>query len=313
MKFSKIRKDYFIFSRKERNASIVLILIITGAILFPPIENLLASKSPENDYALLYDYFDSIKETENNFFDAENSFRENTSVNFTTKSTDHSENEKAVRELFYFDPNRIGEEEWLKMGINENIAKRIINYRNKGGVFKAKSDLLKIYGFSDDDFDAIEKYIVIDSVQSKKLSANQNDDIPFAGERKQTDLNSATIDQLTALGFSKEIAARILNFIKGVGGVYSADQLITIYGIDEEQLNEIRPFLIIDQTKMHLLNMNSATEEELAQHSYISDELAHAIISYRDASGRFVSVSEIMKVKGMYPALFEKLKPYLTI
>ena len=312
MKFNKIKKEYFIFSRKERNASIILIVIIAGAIVFPPVENLLASKSETADYSSMHNYFDSIRKTEVNLNEQENNYSESEYQKFNNETFYKPENETVVRQLFYFDPNKIGEEDWLRLGIKENIAKRIINYRNKGGVFRQKSDLLKTYGFSQNDFDALEDYIVIESVGTENKFTEKNK-IPFNGERQITELNSATLDQLLALGFTKETANRILNFIKGVGGVYSPEQIKTIYGIDADQLNEILPFLLIDQTQIRLININSATEEELAKHSYISDELAYAIVEYRTATGRFVSVSEIMKIKGMYPALFEKLKPYLII
>jgi competence ComEA-like helix-hairpin-helix protein len=238
-------------------------------------------------------------------------YDEKINKDYNYKTFQQQEN-KTERDLFYFDPNKINEEDWIRLGVKENIAQRIINYRNKGGIFREKSDLLKTYGFKQEDFDALENYIVLDSVQFLNKTIEKIDQ-PFTGERMPTDLNSATLEQLIALGFNKNISNRILNFVNGVGGVYSAEQLKSIYGVDEEQLNEIIPFLIIDQSRLHLLNINSATEEELAKHTYITDELAHAIIVYRENSGRFVSVSEIMKVKGMYPALFEKLKPYLII
>jgi hypothetical protein len=34
----------------------------------------------------------------------------------------------------------------LQLGFSPSLARRIVNYRTKGGVFKIKSDLLKMYG-----------------------------------------------------------------------------------------------------------------------------------------------------------------------
>lgn len=307
MKFSKIKKDYFIFSKKERNASVVLIIIIVIVIIFPPLQNLFATKAEPVDYDQMYAYFNSASQTANEDEPVMDEIKPDQKDFLSHEDVIHID-----RKLFYFNPNTITEEEWLQLGIKPSIAQRIIHYREKGGVFKTKTDLLKTYGFSQADYDALEEYILIPSDQPQFNSAEEQ--IIFqVGERQITDINVASADDLNKLGFAKDLSVRIYNYIKGLGGIYAVEQLKSVYGINEAQLEEITPYLFIDPGKIQLININLATENELAKHMYISDELAKEIINYRDNTGRFVSVSELMKVKGMYPALFEKLKPYLII
>ena len=62
---------------------------------------------------------------------------------------------------FYFDPNKLDREGWQKTGLNDRIISNIMRYRQKGGVFKDKEGLARIYGMDDSVFRILEPYIVI--------------------------------------------------------------------------------------------------------------------------------------------------------
>jgi competence protein ComEA len=62
-----------------------------------------------------------------------------------------------------------------------------------------------------------------------------------------------------------------------------------------------------------LLNINSASAQELEALPAIGPVTAQAIVDYRTANGPFRSVEEIVKVKGIGPATLEKLKPLITV
>lgn len=115
------------------------------------------------------------------------------------------------------------------------------------------------------------------------------------------------------LGFSADNAIRIIKFRESAGGIYSLDQLHTVFGIDMETLENVKAYLTVDKNHLIKININTVSFEQLANHAYISDELAQAIIDYKNLTGKFYSINELMKVKGMYPSLFEKLKPYLIL
>ncbi|HSN76403.1 MAG TPA: helix-hairpin-helix domain-containing protein [Anaerolineae bacterium] len=62
-----------------------------------------------------------------------------------------------------------------------------------------------------------------------------------------------------------------------------------------------------------LINLNSASAQELEALPAIGPVTAQAIVDYRTANGPFQSVEEITKVKGIGPATLEKLKPLITV
>ena len=61
------------------------------------------------------------------------------------------------------------------------------------------------------------------------------------------------------------------------------------------------------------LNLNTATQEELAQLPGIGEELARRIVEYREANGAFESVEELMEVSGIGEGKFAGLAGRITV
>lgn len=62
-----------------------------------------------------------------------------------------------------------------------------------------------------------------------------------------------------------------------------------------------------------LVNINTASREELMQLPGIGETRAEAILNYRQEQGRFQTIEDIMKVDGIKEASFEKLKELITV
>lgn len=62
-----------------------------------------------------------------------------------------------------------------------------------------------------------------------------------------------------------------------------------------------------------LININTASFEELKSLPNIGDATARNIIEYRTKNGFFSSIEDIKKVNGIKDALFEKIKEYITV
>ncbi len=62
-----------------------------------------------------------------------------------------------------------------------------------------------------------------------------------------------------------------------------------------------------------LININTATQSELATLPGIGEGIAGKIIKYRDENGSFKSIEDIMKVSGIKDKLFSKIKDQITV
>ena len=61
------------------------------------------------------------------------------------------------------------------------------------------------------------------------------------------------------------------------------------------------------------LNLNTATQEELAQLPGIGEELARRIVEHREANGPFETIEELMEVSGIGEGKFADLEGRITV
>ena len=62
-----------------------------------------------------------------------------------------------------------------------------------------------------------------------------------------------------------------------------------------------------------LVNINTASIDELKTLSGIGDSRAEDIVAYREANGSFSSIEDIKNVSGIGESIFSKIKPYITV
>lgn len=65
--------------------------------------------------------------------------------------------------------------------------------------------------------------------------------------------------------------------------------------------------------KEALVNINTATLEDLQNISGVGPSKAEAIIAYREENGRFQAIEDITKVSGIGEKSFEKIKSSITV
>ena len=62
-----------------------------------------------------------------------------------------------------------------------------------------------------------------------------------------------------------------------------------------------------------VVNINTATKEELTTLKGVGDKRAQEIIDYRKKNGNFKSVDELEKVPGVGPGLMKQIRPDVTV
>lgn len=231
---------------------------------------------------------------------------------------------KPVR-LFSFDPNTASVDQLEELGIPAFIAKRIEKYRSKGGKFRKKEDLLNIYDFPSDVYQKLESYIKLPESGSTYPKSNYpektyaNNSLPkeIKAYNKPVivpfDINTTDTTQLIKLkGIGSKLSLRILKFRDGLGGFHSTSQFSEIFGLDSLALTELNKYAKI-QSPVKKININTATAEELGQHSYLRNrKINSVIVNYRTQHGAFQSVEDLKKVMVLDEKMIEKVEPYLV-
>lgn len=136
----------------------------------------------------------------------------------------------------------------------------------------------------------------------------------FQGSSKpeRPELNTMTARQLIRQNIIEdELAYRIIKFRDGLGGFYSKTQLKEVFGVTNETYEKLIVNIDVNNTTLKRININSATQEELQSHSYISEKLAKQIINYREKVKPFASSEDVLKLYLVDEALHQKLIPYL--
>ena len=231
--------------------------------------------------------------------------------------------EDSARQIDYFpfDPNTASVEDLRRLGLNEIPAKRIAAYRSKGGVFRVKSDLLKIYGLDSALYNQLYGYIRLPTRVVSVSAREGTTATPRPRVPKKTDVNPAfdinTADTLllkSVYGIGSTLAARIVKFRDALGGFVRPEQFYEVYGLDSMVVKELRGVTFIkDGFVPQKINLNTADEKQLSAHPYIRFKLARLLVSYRFQHGDFLHASDIKKLSTIKPEEMERLLPYLKV
>ena len=66
-------------------------------------------------------------------------------------------------------------------------------------------------------------------------------------------------------------------------------------------------------TAVTLINLNTATAEELDTLPGIGPARAQAIITYREEQGEFSTIEQVMEVDGIGEGIFEQIREFITV
>lgn len=210
---------------------------------------------------------------------------------------------------FNFDPNTISKEQWEKLGFAAWQIKIIFNYKEKGGKWRTKADVKKIYGLSETDYYKLEPFILLPNEISKtETSFSKKED------NIKIDINTADTTEFIKLkGIGSAFSKRIIKYREALGGFINIEQLKEVYGFTEELFIQISPNLKITNINVNKIDLNQTDEEQLKKHPYIGWKLAKPIIAYRKSHGSYKDVHDIKQIHLITDEIYSKIAPYLTV
>lgn len=135
--------------------------------------------------------------------------------------------------------------------------------------------------------------------------------------------NTVTYDQLMDMGFSSQLANRLISYRKKGGTFQGKEDLLKLYGMDSGLYQKLLPYIAIRprtitgkptdnaegptiKTKT-VFDINQADTAQLETVYGIGKILSQRIIKYREALGGFISQTQLFEVYGLDSAVVNRL------
>ncbi len=300
----RILKDYLTFSKKERMAVIILLLVIVACIAMPYLYR--PKPGPPLINQALVDFIAKA----NTASQKDSTVPEPATLLYDAKST----TEVIHHNLFAFDPNTVSAEGWARLGVNERTIRTILNYRNKGGRFRQPDDIRKIWGISKEEADRLLPFVRIAETPGNIFSFGKKQEKISNRKPALIDINTATVEEWAALpGVGEALANRITRYRERIGGFVASDQLKKTYGISDSLYRVISPYLRTEQATVPKLDLNTVSAYDLKMRTGIADALARAIVVYRQQYGAYTSVADLKKIVFLPDSVFQRLAKYVKV
>lgn len=311
-------EKYFTFSRAEKNGILLLVFLSVAVFILPsvylyyqPVEHTDNSKYDKEVDAFIKEYnerrqlalADTLEDSTNTDF--------NPYANVDLNSR-FNKKEKRTIEYFEFDPNKIGIEEWIKLGFSEKQAESIEKLKAKGFKFRKPEDLKGVFVVGEENYNRLAAYIKIDPNDFPKKEYVKT----VYPEKKKyiLDINtadSALFEQQRGIGPS--LASRIIKYRNRLGGFVSVEQVKEVWNFPDSTYQSLKEQLVVNEIALSKININTADFKTMGTHPYINYTYAKVIDAYRKQHGNFKTVSDLKKIVMINDSIYKKMEPYVSV
>ena len=111
-------------------------------------------------------------------------------------------------------------------------------------------------------------------------------------------------------GIGSAFSTRIIKYRELLGGYLHKEQLLEVYGIDNEMYSRISPY-IKEDSSFKKMEINNLEFRELLRHPYLSYEQVQAIFNLRNKKGNISSINELAMLKEFSSEDITRMEPYL--
>jgi competence protein ComEA len=228
-----------------------------------------------------------------------------------------------------FDPNSLSAEGWEARGVPHFVASRIVNYGQKAGGFRAKSQVQRIYGLPDSVYQRLAPFMQLpEALPARGTSyASSRPSFEAAGgstpnrfPRKPAhlqpfDLNLADTTQLMQIkGIGRGRAKYIVKQRAELGGYIAENQLEEVFVLRDapDLVDSLRKYTFVAVGFVpRPVHINSSTFDEMWPHPYVGKPLARLLVAYRKQHGPFATPDDLRQIKILKEENFVKLRPYV--
>lgn len=237
----------------------------------------------------------------------------------------HAKSKANKLKPYNFNPNKIQQIDWEKLGFSEKEAKMIQNFRSKlKNGFEYKEQLGKVYCMDEDRYNQLESFIQLPS--KTEFYAAKSADRSFKNEERKNfkkyeesssiiiEINAADTVELTKIkGIGPYFARKIYQYREKLGGFYEKEQLLEVYRMTDSIYQTIAPQIIVADSLLRKININKATEQEMFAHPYFRNGIGKAIFNYRIQHGDYKRIEDLNKLHLLDEAKIKKIKPYISL
>lgn len=220
---------------------------------------------------------------------------------------------------FAFNPNTANDSILKALGLPLHLRQSMLKYTGKGGEFRQKSDLYKLYGIDSAWVRHVYAYATLPEEYHKKDKKYQNQKPTY----KRFNPNSINLQEAEAVGLREWQVKRLISYREKVKPFYEKTDLYKVYGFDSSLVKDLYPYIYIDTstiklpkaeaTKAVLVDIAVADSAALTQIKGIGGWSAKRIVAYRDKLGGFWNKDQLLEVYGMTPERYEQVKDQVVI
>lgn len=296
-------KKHFEITRKEFRGIIVFLIILLLIYLAPYVFEKLITPPAKITIETINPKIEEIESF--------NQKHEDTNNDLSIANENHQPT------LFNFNPNHLPIEDWMKLGLSEKQARSIKNYESKGGQFRTKADVKKMYVIKAELYEKLEPYIQLPENKSeyepqKSFQENKEFSKP-AALKVEVDIATADSAELTKIGgIGPAFASRIVKYRNRLGGFYKKEQLLEVWGLDSAKYDQIKDQILISSGNLKQININTCTFDEFRNFPYLSYKQMNAIINYRIQHGNYKSPEDLSKIAILNTDIIQKITPYIS-
>jgi DNA uptake protein ComE-like DNA-binding protein len=304
----QLLKDFLAYSKAERRGVIVLLGVLLLLIIL-------------NFSLHIWDVPTNLET--NSFQAAVDSFEQQLQQAKRAKtSSDTTQSNPSSLQPFTFNPNKITEKQWKRLGLPDKVVATIQNYKQAGGSFQTKSDLKEIYGLSEEHYQQLKPYIRLPEQPAAQQSSAPDtvaSDTPRyrsspAYTQQKVPLNLSDSAQLEEVyGIGPYYASAIVKYRHVLGGYHDKKQLLEVWGLDSAAYERMRPHLILRDSTVRKLNIYRASVEDLGKHPYINWSLARGLHNFVQQHQPLRELPQLKEFHLLNDSIYQKVAPYLTL